>query len=201
MGFKNVNWLKTSGVCGIIAPIVAFIFILLAIALSPEFSWTENALSDLGVQEGATAILFNSGLVIGGILALVFVSGLFLLQKTMLGRIGVFIFVLAALDFIAIGVFTENFEPTHFYVSVTFFVLFPISMLVTGAAFLLTAERKMGVFTFLAAIVAALMWAIQWTIGFGSNVAIPETLSGLSASIWLMVLGFKMLREASQSQN
>jgi hypothetical membrane protein len=118
-----------------------------------------------------------------------------------LGRIGVFIFVLAALDFIAIGVFTENFEPTHFYVSVTFFVLFPISMLVTGAAFLLTAKVKMGFFTFLAAIVAALMWAIQWTIGFGSNVAIPETLSGLSASIWLMVLGFKMLREASQSQN
>ena len=119
----------------------------------------------------------------------------------MLGRTGVFIFVLAALAFMAIGVFSENAEPTHYYVSVTFFVLFPISMLVIGAAFLLTAKLKMGSFTFLAAIVAALVWAIQWTIGFGSNVAIPEALSALSALIWLMVLGFKMLREASQSHN
>lgn len=201
MGSKNVNWLKISGVCGTIAPIVAFTFILLAILNFPQFSWTGNALSDLGVQEGVTAILFNSGLVIGGILALVFASGLFVLQKTMLGRIGVFIFVLAALAFMAIGVFSENAEPTHYYVSVTFFVLFPISMLVIGAAFLLTAKLKMGFFTFLAAIVAELVWAIQWTIGFGSNVAIPEALSALSALIWLMVLGFKMLREASQSHN
>jgi hypothetical membrane protein len=201
MGSKNVNWLRISGVCGTIAPIVAFTFILLAILNFPQFSWTGNALSDLGVQEGVTAILFNSGLVIGGILALVFASGLFVLQKTMLGRIGVFIFVLAALAFMAIGVFSENAEPTHYYVSVTFFVLFPISMLVIGAAFLLTAKLKMGFFTFLAAIVAELVWAIQWTIGFGSNVAIPEALSALSALIWLMVLGFKMLREASQSHN
>jgi len=201
MGSKNVNWLKISGVSGILAPIVAFTFILLAIALSPQFSWTGNALSDLGVQEGVTAILFNFGLIIGGISALVFASGLFVLQKTMLGRIGVFIFVLAALAFMAIGVFSENAEPTHYYVSVTFFVLFPISMFVIGAAFLLTAKLKMGFFTFLAAIVAALVWIMQWTIGFGSDVAIPETLSGLSASIWLMVLGFKMLREASQSHN
>ena len=201
MNSKNVAWLKISGVSGILAPLVAFTFISLAITSHPQFSWTDNALSDLGVQEGVTAILFNSGLVIGGILALVFASGLFVLQKTMLGRIGVFIFVLAALAFMAIGVFSENAEPTHYYVSVTFFVLFPISMFVIGAAFLLTAKLKMGFFTFLAAIVAELVWAIHWTIGFGSNVAIPEALSALSALIWLMVLGFKMLREASQSHN
>jgi len=32
-------------------------------------------------------------------------------------------------------------------------------------------------------------------------VAIPETLSALSASTWSIVLGFKMLREASHSSN
>jgi len=31
---------------------------------------------------------------------------------------------------------------------------------------------------------------------FGRGVAIPETLSALSASVWSMVLGFKMLKEA-----
>jgi hypothetical protein len=45
------------------------------------------------------------------------------------------------------------------------------------------------------------VWAIQWTIGFGSNVAIPETLSALSAFAWFIVLGFKMLRETSHMRN
>jgi hypothetical membrane protein len=88
---------------------------LLAILNFPQFSWTEKALGDLGVQEGVTAILFNYGLIIVGILALVFASGLFVLQKTMLGRIGAFIFVLAALTLMAIGVFPENVKPTHYY--------------------------------------------------------------------------------------
>jgi hypothetical membrane protein len=201
MGSKNVIWLKISGACGILTPIVAFTFILLAILNFPQFSWTENALSDLGVQEGVTATLFNSGLMIGGILLLVFLSGLFVLQKTMLSRIGVFMSVLAALALVAIGTFPESVEPTHYYVSVAFFLLLPVSMLVIGAAFLLTAKVKMGVFTFLVAIVAALVWVMQWTIGFGSNVAIPETLSALSASTWSIVLGFKMLRGASRSPN
>lgn len=201
MGSKNVHWLKVSGVCGILAPATAFAFVLLAVVCSPQFSWTGNALSDLGVQEGVAAILFNSGLIIGGILALVFVSGLFVLQKTILGRIGVFIFVLAALALMAVGVFPESHEPTHYYVSVALFVLLAVSMLVFGATFLLEAKAKMGLFTFLTAIVVPITWVIHWTIGFGTNVAIPETLSALSVSTWSIVLSFKMLREASHSYN
>jgi len=110
MGSKNVNWLKISGVCGTIAPIVAFTFILLAITSYPQFSWTGNALSDLGVVEGVTAVLFNSGLIIGGILAIIFASGLFIfLRNRVLGRIGAFIFTLAALALVAIGIFIGKF--------------------------------------------------------------------------------------------
>jgi len=199
MDSKNVAWLKMSGVCGILAPIVAFTFISLSIVYSPQFSWTENALSDLGVQEGVTAILFNYGLIIAGILALVFASRLFVSQKTIYGRIGAFIFVLAALTLMAIGVFPENVKPTHYYASVGFFVLFPISTLVLSATFLLTAKVKLGLFTFLVAAVAVVVWIIHWTMPFGSGVAIPETLFAVSASTCSIVLGFKMLKEASHS--
>lgn len=193
-------WLKMSGVSGVLTPIIAFTFISLAIANSPQFSWTENALSDLGIQEGVTPILFNSGLIISGFLAMVFASGLFiLLREKMLGRIGVFIFVLDALALIAIGVFPENVAPAHYYASVVFFVLFPISMFVICAAFLLMGKVKTGLFTFLVAIVAAAVWIIQFAIRFVPNVAIPETISALSASTWSIVLGFKMLKEASHS--
>jgi len=74
MNLKNVDWLKISGVSGVLAPLVAFTLISLAITSHPQFSWTGNALSDLGVVEGVTAVLFNSGLIIGGILAIIFAS-------------------------------------------------------------------------------------------------------------------------------
>jgi len=193
-------WFKISGVSGALAPLIAFTLILLAIVYSPEFSWTENALSDLGVQEGITSILFNYGLIISGTLALIFATGLFIfLREKMLGKMGAFIFVLATLALITIGIFPENVKPTHYYASVAFFVLFLISMFVICASFLLMAKVKMGLFTFLVAIFAAFVWITEWTIQFGPNVAIPETLYALSASTWSIVLGFKMLKEASRS--
>ena len=193
-----MNWLKTSGISGIIAPPIAFTLILLAIAYSPNFSWTENALSDLGVQEGVTAVLFNTGLIITGVLAILFATGLFtFLQENLLGRIGAFVFVLDAFALTAIGVFPENVELIHFYASVTFFTLFPLSMFFLTAAFLQTLRMKLGFFTFIVAVVAAIVWAVP----FGKGVAIPETLSVLSASTWSIVLGFKMLKEDAGSNN
>lgn len=200
MGSKNVNWLKISGVCGTIAPIVAFTFISLAITSHPQFSWTGNALSDLGVVEGVTAVLFNSGLIIGGILAIIFASGLFIfLRNRMLGRIGAFIFTLAALALVAIGIFTENFGRIHYYVSVAFFIFAPISMLIICATFFVMRKVKMGLFTFLTAIIAALVWVLQFAMRYVPNVAIPETISALLASTWSIVLGFQMLKQGSRS--
>jgi len=193
-----MNWLKLSGISAIIAPLTAFTLILLAIAYSPNFSWTENALSDLGVQEGVTAIMFNTGLIISGVLAILFATGLFrFLQENTLGRISAFVLVLGAFALTAIGIFPENVKPVHFYASVTFFILLPISMFFLSAAFLRTPRKKLGFFTLVAAIVAT----IVWTIPFGKGVAIPETLSGLSASMWAIVLGFRMLKEGAGSNN
>lgn len=198
---KSVSWLKISGVCGILSPLTAFTLILLAITSYPQFSWIENALSDLGVQEGVTAILFNSGLVTGGILALTFAFGLFkILGDKALGKVGTFSFILAALALTLIGVFPENIKPTHYYTSVMFFTLFPISALIIGVTFLLKADLKMGFFAFLAASVAMAVWVIHWTVGFDSNVAIPETLSAIPASAWCIVLGFKMLKAKTSKQ-
>ncbi|MEM2971476.1 MAG: DUF998 domain-containing protein [Candidatus Bathyarchaeia archaeon] len=198
---KSVEWLKICGVCGILLPVIAFTFILLAITSYPQFSWTENALSDLGVQEGITAILFNSGLVTGGILALVFAFGLFkILGDKALGKVGAFSFILVALALTSIGVFPESVKPTHYYASVMFFTLFPISAFIISATFLLKADLKMGFFTFLVASVAMVVWITHWTVGLGSNVAVPEMLSAIPASAWCIVLGFKMLKAKASKQ-
>jgi len=197
---QDEAWLKISGVIGILTPIVAFTCVFLAIAYSSHFSWTDNALSDLGVQEGITSVLFNYGLILSGGLALIFTSGLFVfLSDRISGRIGSFLFILDALALTAIGVFPENFRPTHGCASVAFFVLLPLSMLVLDATFLLMGKVKMGLFTLLLAMIAVAPWIGYFATHFVEGVAIPETIFALSASAWVIVLGFKMLKEASHS--
>ena len=198
MSSHSSNLIKASGICGIVAPILAFTCIFLAITYSPHFFWTENALSDLGIQEGLTAVLFNYGLIFSGILTLIFAAGLLMfLRRKSLGGIGAFVFLLAAIALTSIGAFPENARPMHYYASVAFFMLAPISLLLIAANFLFMGEVKMGLFTFLVALAAASVWIVQFTLHFVQGVAIPETVSTLSASTWSMVMGCRMLKEAS----
>jgi hypothetical membrane protein len=179
MNLRNTAWFRIAGLCGVITPLVAFTCILLAIAYSPQFSWTENALSDLGVQEGLTAPLFNK----------------------LVGKVGSFTFVLATLALIAIGIFPENARPMHYFASVAFFALIPIAMLVLTWAFVQIGGSKVALFTLLTAIVAAVPWVIQFAVPYVCGVAIPETISALSASAWAISLGFMMLKKASRKDN
>ena len=189
-------WLKVFGSCGIVTPIVAFTCTSLAISLSPQFSWTDNALSDLGIVEGVTSTLFNTGLILGGILAAMFGLGLFtILAQNTLGKLSAIFFILAAVALTAIGIFPENARPMHFYASVAFFVLFPVAMFLVGGSFILLRKTRKGVLTTLAAAFAVAVWFVQFSIHFVPGVAIPETLSSLSASAWSILLGSEMLNE------
>ena len=135
-----------------------------------------------------------------GVLALVFGIGLYsLLGSTVSGKIGIFLFILASLALIAIGVFNENYAPIHWYVSVMFFTSFSLSMFVLTAALLKSGKRKVGLFTFLVAISAATPWIAYFAVRYVEGVAVPETISAIAASMWAMVLGSKMLKKPSHS--
>ncbi|MCX8177268.1 MAG: DUF998 domain-containing protein [Candidatus Bathyarchaeota archaeon] len=191
--------LKVAGVCGLAAPIVAFSCILSAIASYAPFNWVTNALSDLGVQAGVTAPIFNFGLVISGFLFLVFTVGLFhLVGSRLVGKAGALLLGLACVSLVCIGVFNESFRPIHFYVSVAFFVFLPVSLLILVGYFWLAGQRKMSLLTLVIGLVAAAPWALQYTIHYVSNVAIPEFISGFAGALWTAILSIKMLKEASR---
>jgi len=194
LSLKRAITLRTAGICGVLTPIIVLTSILLAIYYSPWFSWTENALSDLGVQ-GIAAILFNPSLIVGGILTIIFAIGLreFLLNKT-LGRIGTLVLILDAAMLCAIGIFPETAGVIHRYVSVAFFVLLPISLFLIGVAMMQEpSERKLGLFTIIAGIAAATVWMLQWRAA-----AIPEIIAVFAASVWSMVLGIRMSMPTSE---
>jgi hypothetical membrane protein len=186
--------MRLSAVCGIFAPLVAFACIAVAIPSDPTFSWTNNALSDLGVIYGVTGFIFNFGLVSCGFLTFIFaVFGLFNFFKSAVGKAGSILFGGSAIALIAIGIFNENYSPTHYIVSVAFFVLAPISLLTLTAAAFMAHKTKLAAATVALAVTAALTWILQLTFNYVPNVAIPETVSGLAVSIWIVMFGCVML--------
>jgi len=178
--------LRIAGLCGVATPVVAFLCIFLAISLSPWFSWSANALSDLGVGEAAP--VFNSGLMAGGILTMVFAAGLSMaFRGRALGRVGAVLLFFDAIALFGIGLFSEAAGVIHLYFSVAFFVLFPISLFLLGASAIVAGSKKFGIFTIAAGILAALPWAFSW-----EGVAIPETISALVASTWSVTQGARL---------
>ena len=193
---RNVVYQRIGAAAGIAAPTLAFTCILTAITSYPSFSWTNNALSDLGIIPGITGPLFNFGLYASGLLASIFaILGLFTyLGKSWVGKIGAAVFTVATLALIAIGIFNESFSSTHYAVSVAFFMLTPTSLLIITCAFWFAHQGKMAVFTVLAGVSAALPWLLLFTFNYVPNVAIPESASGLAVSTWAIVLGKKMIK-------
>lgn len=180
-----------------ITPAITLSLILLSISYSPWFNWSENALSDLGVHEAAS--LFNSTLMMGGFLTLVFATGLLqTLHRTKTGFTGAIIFVVGALSLFAIGLFPETAGRIHLYVSVSFFASAILSMLIIGVALVKVSERNLGLFSVFAGLFAAAVWIVFWSIPH-DGVAIPEMLSSLATSAWSAIMGARLLMQASKA--
>lgn len=185
----NARLVRLFGVFGIIAPVVGFSMVFLAIGTAPWFSWTGNALSDLGVG-GLTAIVFNGGLAMTSSVLMAFSIGLYELTRgSRLGTAGFVLFLAASCWLLGIAVFSETAGRIHLYFSVAFFVTLPLAM----ASFAVYALRKrimwLGLLSVLCGFAAASVWAPDW-----DAVAIPEALSALAAGVWSAVTGAWMTR-------
>ena len=183
---------------GVAAPVFAFACILGAVASDPSFSWTNNALSDLGVVHGVAGTLFNFGLYTSGLLALGFsVFGLFTyLKGGLVGKVGAGFFTAAALALVGIGFFNESFHGTHFAFSVAFFVTAPISLFIITCAFALSKRWRMAAFTVAVGLAAGLPWIVLFAYRYVHGVAVPETISALAVSAWAITLSYLMIRKA-----
>ena len=182
---------KASGVCCLTAPIVALSMIGLAVSEAPWFSWSEDALSDLGV--GDTAPIFNLGLILGGVLLLLAAPGLAILVfKDRMARIGVALFTLACIWLACIGIFPESAGRIHFIVSVGFFTFLSLSLIVLGLA-MARSKARWDRFHALLALVLGITAAVAWTLPH-RGVAIPEIISSVAGSVWIASLGVRLLQ-------
>ncbi|HJX23455.1 MAG TPA: DUF998 domain-containing protein [Candidatus Bathyarchaeia archaeon] len=190
---ESDNVILVSGICGVVSPLLSLALIFLAISFSPWFSWFGNALSDLGVRDLA-AVVFNSGLISSGVLTIVFTLGVkYLLRGGILSMIGRILLILTGVMLSGIGLFPETSGVTHFFFSVAFFILLPLSTWTLGADMLrYSREEPWGWFSLIIGAVAIIPWFFPWR-----GVAIPEMTSALAMSIWSIAMGLRLLRKSS----
>ena len=186
MDMKTVRLL---GWLGFIAPVVGFAFIFLAIQTAPWFSWTENALSDLGV-EGVTATIFNYGLMAtAGMIAAFSLGVQGFTEGDRVGRIGSSLLLLAAVFLFFIGVFPETAGRIHFYFSVAFFVTLSVTVMVLSFYILRQGMKGEGAAVLAAGLFSAMIWILNW-----DGMAVPEAISALMLAVTSVIFGYRMTR-------
>ncbi len=171
---------------GLSAPIVTFGAILVATLISPNFSWTRNALSDLGAAGASTAWLFNGGLILGAILALPFIWGLWTRRENKFDSVGTAVLLISLVAMGFVGVFTEGTD-LHFPMALTFYAGLTYALFFLGSGRIVADERMLGLGSIWLAVIHITSW-ILWAAGIrlGSGLAIPESVGALILIVWMV---------------
>lgn len=182
--------------CGVAAPLVALSAIILSAIYSPEFSWVENALSDLGGPGAATPEIFNWGLILASLLAIIFMGRVWVSTIDLIEKTGVFVFILAAVSLGLIGLFPTGTE-YHFPASVGFFLLFTYALFIFGTGNIFTGLDIYGLMSIWLGIMHMSFWAL-WVAGLRDQLpglAVPEFVGALIVSTWMILTAHRLLRE------
>lgn len=182
------------GILGLLSLIIAYSSIALSISVSPWFNWVENALSDLGARPPSSPI-FNLGLMLSSILALLFSIGLRRLYRGTSGAVGIALYALSTISLFMIGFFPENAGIIHYYVSVAFFVFVALTLIAFGIYNLISRPRSitMGIVLLVLSVLAIVVWLFPW-----KGVAIPELISSLTISTFVIISSVRILTTRGQ---
>jgi len=206
---KSKYWtsLKICGLCGIISTIIFFIFMGLAIWLSPWFSWTDHFLSDIAGSLGDTSIwagrgiasiILNSGLFLAGLIGVMFVV---LIKKTRifqsnLGKIGLFVLFVDMSALCGVGLFPVTLGNIHYGCSIVLFCLIPICLFIIAHEIGKLYGKKWWLFVNMISIISLIPACIfifaPNLLGFTK--AIGEMVMLFSLYITIIILGIKLIK-------
>ena len=210
MKLKYYTSLKICGFCGIISTIIFFIFIGLAIWLSPWFSWTDHFLSDIAgalgdtpiwAGRGIASILLNSGLILAGLIGILFVI---LIKKTKLlqsnlGRIGIFALFVNMSGLCGVGIFPVTLGAIHYGFSIVLFCLIPICLYIIaheiGGQFGKKWWFILNLILVISLIPACILIFLPNLVGLTK--AIGEIVMLFSLYLTIIILGIKLIKTSS----
>lgn len=184
---------KKAGICGILGPVVIFLFIAVSIFLHPWFNFSSYALSDLGALGKSYFMVFGLGMIFSGVLFLVFSFGLEDLTNTKIGSVGSKIFLLGAFSMIFVGVFPKG-STIHTYVTIVMGISYFFGLIFIGIdQFMEESTKSWGVFIFSTLFLTIAGAVFVLPIPSVIDYAIPETLGILLLSNFSIVFSLRIL--------
>ncbi|WP_297216571.1 DUF998 domain-containing protein [Thermoplasma sp.] len=176
------------GITGIAGPIIAISFILIDVGVSPWFLWSRNALSDLGVHQ--YGYLFNSGLIVEGILNVFFVISL---KRIGIARYVQAMMIASGLSLAMVGVFNEHFGYIHLLFALIYFILFPVSIIIASASATLPGSLRIygiaGSATAIAVIIVGIGFVFHFVTIKNVGLAVPEFIEAVILALWSIFAG------------
>ncbi|OYR46017.1 MULTISPECIES: DUF998 domain-containing protein [unclassified Halorubrum] len=170
---------------GAAATLLALGGIAAAVLLDPTFSWTSDALSDLGVRD-PSAPVFNWGLIFGGAVGVGYAVEL---GRALGGRTGALRAAVLAIAMVAmagVGAFDLT-EPLHGPSAIGFYGLVTVAFAVDGVVRRATATgRATLAFVPVHVAVWATFLAGWWPV---TGLALPELPGALVLAAWVWILG------------
>jgi hypothetical membrane protein len=190
---------------GIVAIAVTFLGMAGAALFSPSFSVAGNALSNLGdptdpAGTATTALLFNGGLILGGVGGVVFGVGLFLTAERLLARIGSVVYVVSLALMAGVGLFPQG-HGLHFPSASGFYMLFSLAVVVYGVGCLLAGDRRGAVLSVGSGVFNLAGWVVWGVTGSltRDGLAIPELVGAAAVAGWTLWAASELLVPESSS--
>jgi hypothetical membrane protein len=190
---SSLKLLRLSGLCGIFGSVLPLIMVVAATVLSSWFRWDTNALSELGV--GEESALFNSAVLLGGVLNFLFALGLRqYLNGEKLVKTGAASVIMSNVCLALVGIFTIDYHLVHGVVALGYFVLAPVGYMMIGFGTKERAVKRLsvacGITAFLAILVLPIIVLVfSFKVGF----AVPELIEALVISAWTVFMSAKLI--------
>lgn len=172
---------------GVAGSLVGFAAVLLAALLSPAFSWTADAVSDLGAPGAAVPWLLNGGLVASGLVSLAFAWVIWRVADHPVQRVGAAAFALAMASLGLVGLFPLGTD-LHGPAALAYFGLATVTLWVHGTGTVLAGAPRRGLASVWLGILHVVSW-VAWAAGFGPGpgLAIPEMVGSILFFAWVLL--------------
>jgi hypothetical membrane protein len=174
---------------GVAAVVVTIGSILVATVVSPGFSWRSNALSNLGVTSTevgtqATVVLFNGGLLAGGVVGVVFGYALLRAATTRAEYAVIGLLALTLALMALVGVFPQGTGP-HFPVAGGFYLMVSVSLWADALVRLREGARAWTLTSGVVGTANIAAWVGWIAAGAPWGVAVPEMLGAVLFGAWV----------------
>ena len=148
----------------------------------------DSALSDLGVTEDATALLFNGSLIAAGALALPFAWWYTARTETRAGTAAGVVFAASAVCMAGVGAFPSD-TALHLPMAVGFYLSLTYALALDASDAVLVGDRWRALTWFWAVLGHVslwLLWAVVAAVWSLSALAVPEAGGALVLAAWVV---------------